>query len=49
MPTLAHTCDECDSKFQLKYSIDDCDDDPRFCPFCSAYILEKDESEQEDE
>jgi hypothetical protein len=42
MPTLVHSCEECSSEFQLKYDISKCDDDPIYCPFCSAYILEGD-------
>ena len=50
MPTLVHTCDECDSEFQIKYEIDKTEDSPHYCPFCSSYILESDEAnEDEDE
>lgn len=49
MPTLVHTCDECDSEFQLRYDIEKCEADPQYCPFCSAYILESDNIEDEDE
>jgi hypothetical protein len=49
MTTLIHTCDECDSQFQIKYDIEKCDSDPTYCPFCSSYILENDEYVEEDE
>jgi predicted nucleic acid-binding Zn-ribbon protein len=48
MPTINHKCAECDSEFQLKYDINNCEDDPHFCPFCSSYILE-DEGQDIDE
>lgn len=43
MATLAHSCEECNSSFTIKYDVSKCDDDPIYCPFCSAYILEGDE------
>jgi len=47
MASLSHQCDNCDSKFTIKYDIEKCEDDPHFCPFCSEYILETDETEDE--
>ena len=49
MPTLVHTCDECDSEFQLKYDIDKCDSDPTYCPFCSDPIENADQDEMEED
>jgi NAD-dependent SIR2 family protein deacetylase len=49
MPTLVHTCNECDSQFQLKYDIEKCESDPTYCPFCGEYILESDSIQDEDE
>ena len=42
MATLNHNCEDCSSSFTIKYDVNKCDDDPIYCPFCSAYILEVD-------
>ena len=42
MATLNHNCEDCSSSFTIKYDVNKCDDDPIYCPFCSAYILEGD-------
>jgi predicted nucleic acid-binding Zn-ribbon protein len=49
MKTINHTCDECDSEFQIRYDVEKCEDSPTFCPFCSSYILDKDEYVDDDE
>ena len=43
MATLVHSCEDCNSSFTIKYDVNKCDDDPIYCPFCSAYILEGDD------
>jgi len=48
MSNLHHVCSECDSEFTIKYDTENCDDDPRFCPFCAQYILETEEIEDDD-
>ena len=49
MATIHHTCEDCNSEFTIKYDPDICDSDPLHCPFCSAYILEPEEYDDEDE
>ena len=48
MKSLKHHCSNCDSKFTIVYDELLCEDDPKFCPFCSEYILE-DELEQDED
>jgi predicted nucleic acid-binding Zn-ribbon protein len=48
MKSLRHHCSNCDSKFTIGYDELVCEDDPKFCPFCSEYILE-DELEQDED
>ena len=45
---LKHHCQECDSKYKIDYDVEECDDKPTFCPFCSTYIID-DEMEQDDD
>ena len=49
MAVIHHTCEDCNSEFTIKYDPDICDSDPLHCPFCSAYILEPEEYDDEDE
>ena len=48
MATLNHNCEDCSSSFTIKYDVNKCDDDPIYCPFCSAYILEGDEESSDE-
>lgn len=48
MKTLKHTCDNCDSTYKITWDQDKVEDDPRFCPVCSEYILDE-ESEDDDD
>jgi hypothetical protein len=49
MPTLNHSCEECDSQFTILYELEKTDDDPHFCPFCATYlILDKENSGEEE-
>ena len=45
---IKHQCPDCESKYTLEFIIEDCEDDPKFCPFCSTYINEE-EVEQDDD
>ena len=38
MPSIKHSCDECDSKFIIRYDDRSCDSDPTYCPFCGGYL-----------
>ena len=49
MATLNHTCNDCDSEFTIKYNEELCDDDPIYCPFCSAYLLLENDATQDDD
>lgn len=48
MESLNHTCDNCNSKFTVKYDINECDDDPSFCPFCAEKMIETDFSDDDE-
>jgi len=45
---IKHQCSECDSEYTIEFSLEDCEDNPTYCPFCSSYIQE-DEVEQQDD
>ena len=45
---LKHHCSECDSKYKIEYDIEECEDNPKFCPFCSGYIMEEEVEHDED-
>ena len=45
---IKHHCSECDSKYKIEYDIEDCEDNPKFCPFCSGYIMEEEVEQDED-
>jgi predicted nucleic acid-binding Zn-ribbon protein len=45
---IKHQCSNCDSKFTIEFDVEECEDNPKFCPFCSSYIIE-DEMEQDDD
>lgn len=49
MNSVHHHCEDCESEFTLRYDENKCEDDPIYCPFCSAYILDLEESGDEDE
>jgi hypothetical protein len=38
MSSIKHSCDECNSKFIIRYDDRSCDSDPTYCPFCSGYL-----------
>ena len=38
MSSIKHSCDECNSKFIIRYDDRACDSDPTYCPFCSGYL-----------
>ena len=49
MPTLKHTCDNCENPFKIIYDPEVTTDDPVYCPFCAEYIItEKDDSDDLD-
>jgi predicted nucleic acid-binding Zn-ribbon protein len=45
---IKHQCSNCDSKFTIEFDVEECEDNPKFCPFCSSYIIEG-EMEQDDD
>jgi DNA-directed RNA polymerase subunit RPC12/RpoP len=47
MKKLRHTCETCDSEFVIEYDEETTESDPLHCPFCSEYIIEGDEIEDE--
>ena len=49
MATIHHTCDDCNSEFTIKYNEEVCESDPLHCPFCSSYILEMDNCDDEED
>ena len=49
MTNIHYSCEECGSEFSIKYNEEVCESDPLHCPFCSAYILESEEYDDEDE
>lgn len=50
MASVKHTCDNCDSKFTIKYDEEMVPDAPHFCPFCAEMIVDVDNlDEDEDE
>ena len=48
MKIVKHHCSNCDSKFTIHYDELDCEDEPKFCPFCAEYILEEELEQDED-
>jgi uncharacterized Zn-finger protein len=42
-------CTFCETDYKLSYNTDKASGYPKFCPFCSEEINEKDEEEQDDE
>jgi hypothetical protein len=38
MPSIKHSCNDCDSNFIIRYDDRSCDSDPTYCPFCSGYL-----------
>jgi hypothetical protein len=48
MVQLRHYCSDCESKFVIQYNMEECEDNPQFCPFCSTYILEEEVEQDED-
>jgi hypothetical protein len=48
MTVVKHQCSNCDSVFILSYDELNCEDTPRFCPFCAEHILEDDLEQDED-
>ena len=46
---IKHQCPDCESKYTLEFIIEDCEDDPIYCPFCSSYILLEGDELQDDE
>lgn len=42
-------CDHCESKFKIIYEEDSCDDRPHYCPFCSEYLINKYEQDEQDD
>jgi len=49
MPTLKHTCNNCDSVFSIHYEEEFCEDSPHYCPFCGDYIIQDDYIDEEDD
>jgi len=49
MTNINHTCENCDSKFTIKYDKEVCESDPIFCPFCAEMLFLDEDSFQDDE
>lgn len=49
MSRLHHKCPDCDSEFTITYRIENCEDDPIYCPFCASYLLDDQNEEDFDE
>lgn len=49
MNSLTHTCENCDSKFTIKYIEEETDSDPTFCPFCGEMMLDYDFDDEDEE
>jgi hypothetical protein len=45
---LKHECEHCESKYKIMFTEEDCADNPRYCPFCSEYIIEEETEKDED-
>ena len=48
MVSVKHYCSDCESKYKIEYDELTCEDDPTFCPFCSAYIRLSEMEQDED-
>lgn len=48
MRELKHECKNCDSTFTITYDELECEDSPKFCPFCAEYISQDELEEDED-
>lgn len=46
--TVKHSCSQCDSTYKVIFKEEETEDNPRFCPFCSDFIIE-DETEQDED
>jgi DNA-directed RNA polymerase subunit RPC12/RpoP len=49
MKSLNHFCEDCESEFTIRYDEIKTEDDPRYCPFCSSYILDSEYEDNDDE
>lgn len=49
MTRLKHECESCDSKFSISFDELETDSDPSYCPFCASYIIDNDETDDDDD
>jgi len=49
MASLKHHCEECDSKFTIRYDEDLTEDSPHYCPFCGEYLIVNSECYDEED
>lgn len=49
MAQIKINCDECDSDFYIVFDPEECIEEPAFCPFCAASIIECDYIDDEEE
>lgn len=43
MASVKYNCDQCGSKFSIKYDEYECEDSPHFCSFCGEMMVDVDE------
>lgn len=48
MVSVKHNCSECESKYNIQFDEEICEDNPTFCPFCGTYIQESEMEQDED-
>lgn len=48
MPIIRYQCENCESLFSVKYSEEQCETDPAFCPFCAEPLFYNEDLEDED-